>query len=195
MAKINDLTTFPNTQPVDGDHVIGTDISDVSNSADGEVVTFKFSDIGKVYSVNNGLWQPYDSGTSDWGVYEGDGSDGLIYDFATDGATTTITSPTLEDGYEYIFYGEGLSHSAGFNADFVVTKTYADASTSASTELSTLNSTNTVYFKSEFHRVGMAYVNASNFNSKTIDTVDFSWSPTASFDAGTIKMYRRRSAP
>lgn len=45
MAKINDTTTFPNTLPALNDHVIGTDVSDVGNSADGEVVTFKFEDI------------------------------------------------------------------------------------------------------------------------------------------------------
>ena len=40
MAKINDTTTFPNTTAALDDHVIGTDISDTGNSADGEVVTF-----------------------------------------------------------------------------------------------------------------------------------------------------------
>lgn len=45
MAKINDTTTFPLTTPASGDFVIGTDISDTGNSADGEVVNFSIGDI------------------------------------------------------------------------------------------------------------------------------------------------------
>jgi len=45
MAKINDTTTFPNTTPALDDHVIGTDVSDTGNDANGEVVTFLLSDI------------------------------------------------------------------------------------------------------------------------------------------------------
>lgn len=45
MAKINDTVTYPNTTPALTDHVIGTDVSNTSNSADGEVVTFLLSDI------------------------------------------------------------------------------------------------------------------------------------------------------
>lgn len=45
MARINNTTTFPNTAPGLGDHVIGTDVSNTSNSADGETVTFKLVQI------------------------------------------------------------------------------------------------------------------------------------------------------
>lgn len=46
MARINDTTTFPNqTSPALDDHVIGTDVSDVSTSADGQTVTFRLGDI------------------------------------------------------------------------------------------------------------------------------------------------------
>jgi hypothetical protein len=45
MVKINDTTAFPNTTPADDDHVIGTDISNTSNSADGETVTFTIGSI------------------------------------------------------------------------------------------------------------------------------------------------------
>jgi len=48
MAKINDTTTFPNTTPALDDFVIGTDVSDTGNSADGEVVTFTFDAITKL---------------------------------------------------------------------------------------------------------------------------------------------------
>ena len=45
MAKINDTTIFPVTDPAVGDLVIGTDISDTGNSADGETVNFSIGDI------------------------------------------------------------------------------------------------------------------------------------------------------
>lgn len=45
MAKINDTTIFPVTNPAVGDLVIGTDISDTGNSADGETVNFSIGDI------------------------------------------------------------------------------------------------------------------------------------------------------
>jgi len=48
MAKINDTTTFPNTTPALDDFVIGTDVSDTGNSADGEVVTFTLDAITKL---------------------------------------------------------------------------------------------------------------------------------------------------
>jgi len=48
MAKINNTTNYPNTPPALADHVIGTDVSDTGNSADGETVTFKLDDILKL---------------------------------------------------------------------------------------------------------------------------------------------------
>ena len=50
-------------------------------------------------------WHPYDA------VTVGDGADGIIYDFAVDGAASSVESPTFEDGYEYAFFVSGLSHS------------------------------------------------------------------------------------
>lgn len=48
-------------------------------------------------------WHPYDM------VDVGDGADGEIYDFSTDGTVSTITSPDFEDGYEYAFLFESIS--------------------------------------------------------------------------------------
>ena len=48
MAKINDTTTFPITAPALDDIVLGTDVSDTGNSADGETVNFKMDDILKL---------------------------------------------------------------------------------------------------------------------------------------------------
>lgn len=48
MAKINDTTTYPITTPAADDIVIGTDVSNVSNSPNGETANFKLSDIGSL---------------------------------------------------------------------------------------------------------------------------------------------------
>ena len=51
-------------------------------------------------------WHPYDA------VEAGDGATGEIWSFSAEGAVTVITSPTFEDGYEYRFVFDGLSHDA-----------------------------------------------------------------------------------
>jgi hypothetical protein len=104
MVKINDTTTFPNTTPAPTDHVIGTDVSDTGNSADGEVVTFLLSDIANLNLRSS--WHPYDL-TSPTGT-----ETGTIYDFSVDGAVASVESPTFEDGYEYAFVFDGVSSSA-----------------------------------------------------------------------------------
>ena len=54
-------------------------------------------------------WHPHD------GTFEGDGGDGVVYDFATDGAVSSIDIETWEDGYEYGFIFDGLEQSASFD--------------------------------------------------------------------------------
>ena len=49
-------------------------------------------------------WHPFD------GVYDGDGKDGVIYDFAVDGAVSSVDYTTWLDGYEYGFIFDGLAH-------------------------------------------------------------------------------------
>jgi len=48
MAKINNTTTFPITAPALDDILLGTDVSDTGNSADGETVNFRMDDILKL---------------------------------------------------------------------------------------------------------------------------------------------------
>ncbi|MDD9727222.1 hypothetical protein PVV74_17310 [Roseovarius sp. SK2] len=43
--KINRTDIYPNTTPADADHVIGTDVSNVSNDSNGETVTFTIQSI------------------------------------------------------------------------------------------------------------------------------------------------------
>lgn len=52
-------------------------------------------------------WHPYD------GVTVGDGADGVIYDFAVDGAVSSIETPNFVDGYEYEIRFSALIPSTG----------------------------------------------------------------------------------
>ena len=52
MAKINDTTDYANTVPAAADHVIGTDVSNTTNDANGETVTFLMSAIKTFMSAD-----------------------------------------------------------------------------------------------------------------------------------------------
>ena len=52
-------------------------------------------------------WHPYD------GVTVGDGADGVIYDFAVDGAIASVETPNFVDGYEYEIRFSALVPSTG----------------------------------------------------------------------------------
>lgn len=54
-----------------------------------------------------GIWHPYD------GVTVGDGNDGEIWSFGTDGTVTEIEMPDFDDGYEYQIRFAGVSNSGG----------------------------------------------------------------------------------
>lgn len=52
MGKINDTTTYPNTAPALTDHVPGTDVSNTTNDAAGETVTFTLQAIMDLIEAN-----------------------------------------------------------------------------------------------------------------------------------------------
>lgn len=62
MTKINDTTTFPITSPAQADFVIGTDVSNTTNSAGGETVSFKIGSIGLASDLQS--WQNVKSSRS-----------------------------------------------------------------------------------------------------------------------------------
>jgi hypothetical protein len=79
---------------------------------------------------NEATWHPYN------GLKVGDANTGVIYDFATTGALTTITTPDFVDGYEYMLRVEGLvtSNAAEFQISLyseaaAAFTTYADVTT------------------------------------------------------------------
>lgn len=69
--------------------------------------------------VLSAAWHPFDM------VNVGDGATGVIYDFAVNGAQASVTTPTFEDGYDYLIRWIGLSASnaASLQLDGVAVQT------------------------------------------------------------------------
>lgn len=116
MAKINDTTTFPNTLPALNDHVIGTDVSDVGNSADGEVVTFKFEDIfdiipNPVQYISQQRANP--ATISNLGNFEGVEIDGVWGVNTADFGSAALKIEFSDDGVNW--YGSTTLISVGSN--------------------------------------------------------------------------------
>ena len=111
MARINNTTTFPITAPASDDLVIGTDVSNTTNSADGETVNFTIGSIADLAFITG--WHPYNKLTV------GDSNTGLIYSFAVDGAVSEIETPDFDLGYEYAVFFDDLSSDAG-NTEFQI---------------------------------------------------------------------------
>lgn len=57
--------------------------------------------------VNQTAWHPYNK------VTVGDTNNGLIYNFPTDGAVATVTSPDFVDGYDYAFFVDRVLSTGG----------------------------------------------------------------------------------
>lgn len=68
-------------------------LSSLGKRWDNNVIAAFEGGVGAPHSA--AAWHPYD------GVTVGDGNDGLIYDFAVDGAVGLIETPFFDDGYEY----------------------------------------------------------------------------------------------
>lgn len=56
--------------------------------------------------VLSATWHPFDM------INVGDGATGLLYDRAVDAAAPTVTTPTFEDGYDYLIRLIGLAASS-----------------------------------------------------------------------------------
>lgn len=210
MANINDTTTYPNTIPVSGDHVIGTDISDTSKDANGEVVTFDVETFNDVASTST-AWHAYDS------TYVGDGSTGVFYDHSTDGTVASVTTPTFEDGYEYMLRLVSISPTAASNY-LIFTLNLSGGSTpdvpiSANTTYSTsagysgiiqipLTRHSRAFHKfihiapvHEFGSTSSSFVDETGVSigttSNKINTITVKWN-SGNIDGGSIRLFRRR---
>lgn len=53
MAKINDTNTFPITSPARDDMLLGTDVSDVTNDANGETVNFTVAGLSSLFGMQS----------------------------------------------------------------------------------------------------------------------------------------------
>lgn len=214
MAKINDTTTFPNTAPALTDHVIGTDLSNTGNSADGEVVTFKFeAALGLLDStgapIRGGGWHPYNA------TVVGPDADGEIYDYGTDGAVTEIETPTFDAGYDYMvifeslsfnftdpirfdLYGASAADYSGRQMDsFTNTLTYSGFWQIRNPGLSLRTHFSDARYISDGTLGGQAAlggVNAHRFSSAdTVSKGRIQSNSGLNIDSGTVWLYRRRN--
>lgn len=83
----------------------GSPVTDILSSAwTNNVIALSEAATGA--PVVRASWHPYDQ------VEYGDGNDGLLYDFTSDGTAEYVETPTLENGYEYRMVVDGLSSGA-----------------------------------------------------------------------------------
>lgn len=198
MARINDTTTYPITTPVSDDIVIGTDISNTTNSANGETVNFTAGSIADLAFTS--AWHPYNKATV------GDSNTGLFYSFAVDGAVSEIETPDFELGYEYAVFFDGLNRS-GSSVElrmslFRAGNSYASASDITNTYTGTDRRRGILYLpfisladtdKRWQWLTGDANdINGSYGNNSRMTKAKFEWSDNANTSAGDLYLYRRR---
>ena len=125
MAKINNTTTFPITPPALDDIVLGTDVSDTGNSADGETVNFKMDDILKLGGfrgvqlfTSSGTWTKPTGCNAVFVFITGGGEGGAEQSTGEEGGTaigyidvSSISNATITVGAG----GAGSSGSSGAN--------------------------------------------------------------------------------
>jgi hypothetical protein len=159
-------------------------------------------------------WHPYDKADTDSSAV------GDVYDFSTDGALATVTSPTFENGYEYAFIFDGVS-SNNASATTLNIALYRDTSAAYSTALpimSGLTGASELVFGTlqvqlprvarwmhstkwiaEGHSItgsSLSVTSGTDANittgaKQTVSLARFSFN-FGSFDGGTIRMIRRR---
>ena len=222
MVKINDTTSFPNTTPALSDHVPGTDVSNVGNSADGETVTFLLSAIATLFAdtstgtpIDESAWHPYDAATA------GDGNDGMLFDYSVDGIVYSV-SFTPEAGYDYRLEFEDIGHDSGVARDLYLDVTGTTTAVSTYTLSSSVAANGNVFGFIEFtspgdvtrvHHVrgsiigGTAYYNPSGgfvgagswarligyATDEAIATINLDWAAGRGFVGGKIWLLRRRN--
>ena len=155
-----------------------------------------------------GVWHPYNS------LAVGDSGTGVIYDFAVNGAVSSIISPDFVDGYEYQIIYQGLTPPTGTpvlnlavyretSAAYATADQIDTFSTSGIDGVITLNRPRDIKRTFAYDVIGKV-TRGSNGSAAAIAT---NWgirhttaqkilrvqiSTPASINAGTITMYRRR---
>lgn len=152
-------------------------------------------------------WHPYNM------TAPGDGSTGVIYDFATNGAQASVTA-TFADGYDYLIRLVGVSHPSGTARALLVEGVQISAIVTSANSLTgtieilaptlpNLPKWAMVNLRSVAGSTGIApfataaatpYLGAFNFSAFTsgLASVEIRYNG-ANFDAGAIYLYRRRN--
>lgn len=129
-------------------------------------------------------WHPVDK------VSIGDTKDGLIYDFAVNGALSNIVTPDFEDGYEYRLVGSEITTSSPSTINLEIYK----QTTGAYTTVLTLGSPDVTPrgFDLEFWTPRLSLKNHMGFGLSYIDTGTAASTIISSYNATAQKLLRAR---
>lgn len=129
-------------------------------------------------------WHPVDK------VSIGDTKDGLIYDFAVNGALSNIVTPDFEDGYEYRLVGSEITPSSSSTINLEIYK----QTTGAYTTVLTLGSLDVTPrgFDLEFWTPRLSLKNHMGFGLSYIDTGTAASTIISSYNATAQKLLRAR---
>lgn len=119
MTKINDTTVFPITTPADADFVIGTDVSNTTNSAGGETVNFKVEDLRGIGS--NQSWQNMTSSRALNTNYTNTTGKPIAVNIESTGTSNNMIWITATvDGVSFIVANDGSAGSLRGAGNFIV---------------------------------------------------------------------------
>lgn len=162
--------------------------------------------------VNAYAWHPYDM------VDIGDGNDGVFWDQAVDGTSSSETTPAFAEGYDYLIWGRDLSSDG---TDPRITIDYStDGNVIVANQLVNFNAggdigefimtirspkTNGQVWWLEYMSYAHNHADAANApdegklilsrnTAQTIDTITIDFALGTGFDAGTLRMLRRVNA-
>lgn len=129
-------------------------------------------------------WHPVDK------VSIGDTKDGLIYDFAVNGALSNIVTPDFEDGYEYRLVGSEITPSSSSTINLEIYK----QTTGAYTTVLTLGSLDVTPrgFDLEFWTPRLSLKNHMGFGLSYIGTGTAASTIISSYNATAQKLLRAR---
>lgn len=144
--------------------------------------------------VLSAAWHPYNMVTAN------DGATGQFYNGAV---VASVTTPTMEAGYDYQFRGTNLSHNNGIATDFRINGTSVITTVANATNIQFMfeitnptgasNHTRFAHTNVIYNGTSLAaFTTPVFFGFTALTTFNFTWG-AGNFDAGQIYMYRRRN--
>lgn len=183
MAKINDPTTYPATTPAASDRLIGTDVSNTTNDANGETVSFTVDSLVDMTGLHFlATADASNNATIDFTAFDSSKYDNYLFMFANIVPDTTAVSllmRTSSDG------GSTYTSSSGayswYNKSTVLNSTATSAEAGASATATSIELAASVGTAPSHYGVSMALrVYCPHLAKKT----HFSWDGVFHDDSG-----------